>query len=144
MIKKIKILSLFLTLSFGILYPLNANAAGFSATRIIDDIVFTNKSAMSEADVQNFLNSKNSVCLKNYQTPEPLGNNTYGANVSAARAIWQAGQLYNINPQVLLVTLQREQASTTRTECPDWRYKTVMGYGCRATSPCEEQCFGLS
>ena len=122
----------------------SASAASWSAGRIIDDAKFTNASAMSAGDVQSFLNSKNSVCLRNYQTPEPLGNNNYGANVSAATAIWKVGQLYNINPQVLIVTLQKEQGFVTRSDCPTWRYNAAMGFGCPDGAPCDAQWYGLS
>ncbi len=135
-----------LLISVAIVYikPADVSAASFNSGQIISDSTFTNKSSMSVNDIQNFLNQKNSVCLKNYQTPEPLGNNNYGSNVSAARAIWKAGQLYNINPQVLLVTLQKEQGFITRTDCPSWRYQTVMGFGCPDGAPCDSQWYGLS
>lgn len=125
-----------------IIFSSSVNAAGFSAGNIIGDGEFTDANSMSATDVQNFLNSKNSVCLKNYVTQEPLGNNTYGGNVSAARAIWKAGQLFGINPKVILVTLQKEQGLITRTDCPTWRYQTALGYGCPDTAPCST--FGFS
>ena len=77
-----------LLISVAIVYikPADVSAASFNSGQIISDSTFTNKSSMSVNDIQNFLNQKNSVCLKNYQTPEPLGNNNYGSNVSAARA----------------------------------------------------------
>jgi hypothetical protein len=125
-----------------ILLPSSVQAASFNAGNIIGDGEFTDANSMSVNDVQNFLNSKNSACLKNYVTQEPLGNNTYGGNVSAARAIWKAGQLFGINPKVLLVTLQKEQGLITRTDCPSWRYQTALGYGCPDTAPCST--FGFS
>lgn len=120
----------------------NTNALGFNAGKIIDDNVFTYANDMSIAEIQHFLDSKNSVCLKNYVTQEPLAGNNYGANVSAAHAIWKAGQLFGINPKVLLVTLQKEQGLITRTDCPQWRYQTALGYGCPDTAPCST--FGFS
>lgn len=129
-------------LLFGMFF--SAKAYAFDAGNIISDAKFTNSGSMNEVDIQNFLNSKNSVCLTGYQTPEPLGSNNYGGNVSAARAIWKAGQLFGINPQVLLVTLQKEQGFITRGDCPDWRYRTAMGFGCPDGSPCDAQWYGLS
>jgi len=120
------------------------SASGFDAGRIIDDSVFTDTTSMSVNEIQTFLNNKNSVCLRNYQTSEPLGNNNYGGNVSAAHAIWKAGQLYGINPQVLIVTLQKEQGLVTRSDCPTWRYNAAMGFGCPDTAPCDAQWYGLS
>ncbi len=124
-----------------------ANAAigsGFDPGRIIDDTVFTYKDSMSVQQIQAFLEVKNSVCLKNYVTPKALGNNQYGGNVSAAQAIWDAGQLYGINPQVLLVTLQKEQGLITTNNCTDYKYRSAMGFGCPDTAPCNAEWFGLS
>jgi hypothetical protein len=121
-----------------------ANADNFKAGQIIDDFVFTNKNSMSEAAIQNFLVAKNSVCLKDYMTPEPLGNNQYGSNVNASRAIWKVSQLFNINPQVIIVTLHKEQGLVTREDCPAWRYQTAMGFACPDGEPCDAQWFGLS
>lgn len=116
----------------------------FKAGRIIDDAIFTNFTQMSVAEIQGFLNAKNSVCLKDYQSPEPLGSNQYGANVSAAKVIWKSARLAEINPRVLLVTLQKEQGLITRGDCPDWRYRTAMGFGCPDGEPCDEKWFGFS
>ena len=129
----------------GLLEPVAAaNANNFKAGRIIDDSKFTGTTNMSESAIQNFLVDKNSVCLINYETREPLGNNQYGDFVLASRAIWKAAQLYNINPQVLLVTLQKEQGLITRDDCPSWRYRTAMGSGCPDGAPCDSQWYGLS
>lgn len=139
----IRILAITLGL-FIVVLILPSQVKAFNAGNIISDGKFTNSSSMNEVDIQNFLISKNSVCLRNYQTPEPLGSNNYGGNVSAARAIWKAGQLFGINPQVLLVTLQKENGMITRSDCPDWRYRTAMGFGCPDGAPCDAQWFGLS
>lgn len=124
--------------------PAYASTAGFNPGRIIDDTVFTNNGSMSASQIQSFLNSRNSVCLRNYQTPAIQGNNRYGSNVSAATAIKQAADLFKISPQVLLATLEKEQGIVTRSDCPDWRYRTAMGFGCPDTAPCDAQWFGLS
>ncbi|MEX0668707.1 MAG: hypothetical protein WD061_03160 [Candidatus Saccharimonadales bacterium] len=117
----------------------------FDAGNIISNAVMTNKASMSEAEIQSWLeNTMNSKCLKNYSSPEPLGDNEYGSNVKASRVIWKSAQLFNINPQVLLVTLQKEQGLVTRSDCPNWRYNTAMGFGCPDGAPCDEQWFGFS
>lgn len=121
-----------------------ADLAKFRAENIIDDSVFQNVNTMSPTAVQQFLNDRNSVCLRAYQTPSILGNNNYGGNVSAAQAVVQAAQLWNINPQVLLVTMQKENSLITRTSCPDYVYRTSLGVGCPDTAPCDAQYFGLS
>src|SRR5919202_4077573 len=91
----------------------------FNAENIMSDHTFTNKDSMSVGQIQNFLESKGSVCLANFQTlslndqnGDGLGDEPYGKGVgeqvSAATVIWQAAQLYRINPQVILATLQKE------------------------------------
>src|SRR5687768_16011870 len=79
-----------------------ADAANWRAGYIIDDSKFTNNNAMNAGDVHNFLVAKNSVCLINY-------NGTGWA----ATVIKQEADNYGINPQVLLVTLQKETSLIT-------------------------------
>jgi hypothetical protein len=122
-------------------YALDGN--DFNAGRIIDDGNFTNYNQMSKNEIQGFLNAKSS-CLKNYSAPEPLGNNNYGENVSAAQVIWKASQINKINPRVLLVTLEKESALIRTDDCASWRYRTAMGLGCPDGSPCDSQWFGFS
>ncbi len=121
-----------------------ADISKFRADNLIDDSVFQNKNTMSVESIQNFLDSKNSVCLKSYNTPSIDGNNSYGGSVSAARAIKQAADLWDINPQVLLVTMQKENSLITRTNCPSYVYTTSLGVGCPDTAACDSQYFGLS
>jgi hypothetical protein len=110
---------------------------------------------MTIAQIQSFLTSKNSVCLQSFQTQslndansDGLGDEPYGKGVdekvSAATVIWQAAQLYKINPKVILVTLQKEQGLITREDCPSWRYNTALGYGCPDTAPCDNSAYGFT
>lgn len=127
----------------------------FDAEYIISDSNFVAKNSMSVSQIQSFLNSKNSVCLKNFtalglydQNKDGLGDEPYGkgsnVKVSAATLIWQAAQLYNVSPKVILVTLEKEQGLISRTDCPQWRYNTALGYGCPDTAPCDESAYGLT
>lgn len=89
-------------------------------------------------------------CLKDYyENVDTKANNLEGRPIpagakSAAQIIYDYGQQYKINPQVLLVLLQKEQTLLT----DDWpwtiQYKTATGYGCPDTAPCDAQYFGLS
>lgn len=132
-----------------------ATLAGFNPENIISDANFTDYKSMSAAQIQTFLNQKNSVCLRNFQTlslndrdGNGLGDEPYGKGVnhkvSAATLIWQAAQIYKINPKVILVTLQKEQGLVTRTDCPAWRYNTALGYGCPDSAPCDTTAYGLT
>lgn len=132
-----------------------ADTSNFEADFIISDTVFTDYNSMSASDIQAFLNAKNSVCLKNFQTlslvdqnNDGLGDEPYGKGsnemVSAATLIWQASQLYRISPKVILATLEKEQGLITRTDCPSWRYNTALGYGCPDSEPCDTSAYGFT
>jgi len=90
------------------------------------------------------------VCLPNYvENPATLSNNlrnpstSVSGGQSAAQIIYNVAQTYNINPQVLTVTLQKEEGLVT----DDWpwmnEYETAMGYGCPDTAPCDTQYYGF-
>ncbi len=130
--------------------PGHARAA-FDPGRIIDDSLFTNGSSMSEANIQDWLVSKNSTCLKNATSAEPFydtsqpNNVRYGADVPVSRVIWKTAQQFGINAQVILVTLQKEQGLITRTSCPASTTSWAMGMGCPDSSPgCDSRYEGFS
>jgi len=129
----------------------------FNAGNIIDDPTFTNNASMTTAQIQDFLNAKNSTCLKNFSTlslsddnnngrVEEGGSEPYGkhGNVSAAQVIKSAADIYKINPQVILVTLEKEQGLITRSDCPSWRYNTALGYACPDNADCNTAAFGFT
>lgn len=116
-------------------------ASDWKPGRIIDDAVFFNKDAMSPAQIQQFLNSKVPVCntyynwsgwYKGYWNAPPWTCiKDYQENgKSAAQIIWEAGQRHGINPQVLIITLQKETAIITDTWAAPWQYKRATGYLC--------------
>ncbi|WP_460800603.1 FG-GAP repeat domain-containing protein [Microbacterium sp. GXF6406] len=123
---------------------------GFTPGNIISDAVFTNKSTMTEAQIQTFLNSKVSrcqsgyVCLKDLKAPTQKKSadaycSGYAASSgeTAARIIYKVAQSCNMNPQVLITMLQKEQGLVTHTWPSDWRYNAAMGQACPDTAPCD-------
>ncbi|WP_445996212.1 hypothetical protein ACUWEX_10610 [Okibacterium fritillariae] len=137
-----------------------ANGADFRADMIISDEAFFNNNAMTEAQVQSFLESKEAgctakngqPCLKDYRVTSsdkaPQGANHCGAytgeaNERASRVIWKVAQACRINPQVLLVTLQKERGLVTNTAPISADYKVSMGYACPDTAACDTQFFGF-
>lgn len=90
------------------------------------------------------------VCLKDYwENVDTKQNNLEGRPVpagakSAAQIIYDYAQAYTINPQVLIVLLQKEQGLVT----DDWpwtiQYRSATGYGCPDTAPCDSQYYGFS
>ena len=155
------LVSILCTVLFGGTVAHGANVNDFRAGNIIGNSVFRNNGSMTASQIQNFLNQKNSVCLKNYRAPSLIDKNgngqvedwtsaeRYGGptgkqTMSAAELIKAASDIYKINPQVLLVTLQKEQGLITRSDCPDWRYRTAFGYGCPDTAACDSAAFGFT
>lgn len=134
-----------------------ADLRQFDPGNIMSDAVMSNKDSMTEAQIQAFLNSKNACNNTNTQLAAQYPHLKYNIKngrfvcmaqerfngESAARIIWKAGQDYNINPQVLIVLLQKEQGLITDTWPNHVQYRTATGYGCPDTAPCDEQYYGL-
>ncbi len=136
---------------------------GFTPGNIISDAVFTNKNTMTEAQIQSFFESKVArcqggtdengkpiVCLKDFRItsvtrPADAYCSGYSgaANESAARIIYRVAQACNINPQVLIVMLQKEQGLITHTWPSAWRYNIALGQGCPDTAPCDPNYIGF-
>lgn len=111
--------------------------AAFNNNRVIDDGVFDNAGTMDEGSIQGFLNQFPNSCLKNYQAPYPNDYFNYGGNVPAARVIRRAADLWGINPQVILTTLEKEESLVRgNAGCAEWRYNSAMGMGCPDGGAC--------
>jgi hypothetical protein len=163
-LKKIAIFtSLCLAFSLiGYSYTSANNTIGFEAGNIIDDAVFTNSGSMSVSQIQAFLNSKVPIC-DNWGTNGSTSTSRrdyvlslgetlpltclkeYTENgKTSAQIIYDASHEFSINPQVLLVLLQKEQALIT----DDWpisvQYRSATGYGCPDTAACDTQYYGFT
>ena len=132
-----------ITLLATFLPSFTANAAQYDKSKQIEDTTFVSKDSMTEQQIQNFINQYPKSCLKPENYPsnissisfkEPLSYSNYGEDVSPARIIWKASQLWNISPQVILATLEKEQNFVTGNGgCSPWRYNSAMGYNCPDT-----------
>lgn len=133
-----------------------ADLRQFKAGNIISDAVFFNSATMTEAQIQSFLESKvNScvsgyTCLKDYfvQTRSTAADAMCGAYAGggterASRIIYKVAQACGINPQVILVMLQKEQGLVTATAPSKWAYQAAMGQGCPDTAACDSRYYGL-
>lgn len=133
-----------------------ANANDFNPGYIISDKAFFNSGAMNASSIQSFLKSKGgtcasgSTCLSNYKQ----ATNSIAATAnckaysgskseSAASIIAKVSVACGINPQVLLVMLQKEQGLVTATSPSDLKYKIAMGYACPDTAACDSKYFGF-
>lgn len=122
-------------------------------SRIIDDPIFVNAGTMSVTDIQNFLNGKVATCDSFH--PNPDGSRPATPYIclkdyhdtdgrSAAQMIYDAATSLGINPQVILVTLQKEQSLVTDNWPYPSQYRSAMGYGCPDNGDCVKDYYGLS
>ena len=65
------------------------------------------------------------------------------ASQSAAEIIYEVAHEYTINPQVLLVLLQKEQGLLTDSWPNHIQYRAATGFGCPDTAPCDAQYYGF-
>ncbi len=118
-----------------------ASADSFSQNNVIDDGIFDNSQAMSADQIDNWLNTNfgSQSCISTshgFSAPDPVGYNPssgfiYGGNVSAGHVIADAASAYNLNPQVLLTTLQKEESLVGGGgSCGTLAYTAAMGFGC--------------
>ena len=133
----------------------------FKPGLIISDTVFGDYGTMSPNSIQSFLEGKvpncndgdgGPKCLRNYSEPvvgsvairaqlhdynlhlcDTVPEST--APVQASRIIYQVAVACKINPQVLLVTLEKEQGLVTASNPTVYMYKAAMGYGCPDSAP---------
>jgi len=123
---------------------------------------------MNVSQIQSFLNSKVPSCDTNGSQPateygrSDLTHTQYAAasgwssppytclrdysenGLSAAQIIYNTAQQYTINPQVLIVLLQKEQGLVTDSWPLATQYKTATGYGCPDTAACDTQYYGFT
>lgn len=141
-----------------------ASLAGFDPGYIISDYQMGNYNSMSEVEIQNFLTSKNPCNNRDYNYYRSLSGATWhwenghfvclseerfgdgeviGSGDTAAHIIWQTAQDYRINPQVLLVLLQKETGLITDPIPNNYDYRKATGYGCPDTAACSSKYYGF-
>ncbi|MBQ3474282.1 hypothetical protein IJH24_02545 [Candidatus Saccharibacteria bacterium] len=145
-----------------------ASLANFDPGYIISDYQMGNYNSMSEAEIQAFLTAKNSCANDDYSYYRQLTANNPGVNWhfedghficlseekfgdgeeigsgdTAAHIIWEAAQDYQINPQVLIVLLQKETGLITDPIPNNYDYRKATGYGCPDTAACSSKYYGF-
>ena len=145
-----------------------ASLNNFNPGNIISDAVMGNYNSMTKEAIQQFLTKKNpcnNTNVTQYQnlkkqyphldwhfenghfvclSEERFGDgNTIGQGQTAAEIIYQAAQDYRINPQVLLVLLEKEQSLVTDTYPNTKQYRSATGYGCPDTAACDSKYYGF-
>lgn len=123
---------------------------------IVSDYNFYNSDAMSEAEIQEFLESQKCVprdgvsCLADYRqttTSQPAEGGQHCAPYRGARAepasriLAKVSEACGISPRALLVLLQKEQSLLTGPS--EYGYQRAMGYACPDTADCDSEYFGF-
>ncbi len=121
-------------------FPVFATAT-FNPGNIISDFDMVNNASMSVSHIQRFLEGKTGT-LATYKITDPWGNVK-----TAAQVIYDAGNYYRINPQVLIVVLQKEQSLVTDSTPTQSQYDWAAGYGvcdsCSKDDPAIQQYKGF-
>jgi hypothetical protein len=134
--------------------PAAAADAVFQPGSIMSDQVFYDSSTMTAAQIQTFLSQRYAgcdagfVCVRDYASATPTRAAesglcaTYAGSTSesAAQILAKVAQACGVNPQVLLVLLQKESGLLTSTR-PS--YNTVTGFGCPDTAACNTSYYGF-
>lgn len=134
-----------------------ATAAGFDPGNIISDPVFRDADTMDAGAVQAFLEARvpqcaaGATCLRDYREntwtrPAAPGLcREYEGRIEerASQIVARVARACSINPQVLLVLLQKEQALVTATAPVADKFRRATGFGCPDTAPCNAEYFGF-
>jgi len=142
-----------------------ADMGAFDAGYIISDAIFFDSGTMTAASVQSFLTAKGAACvpsagntcLKDYtyqppsSGPQTKSADSYcaaytpAAGDNAGTLIAKVAVACGINPQVIVVTLQKEQGLVTAPRGgSSGTYQIAMGYGCPDSAACDTQYYGFS
>lgn len=135
---------------------LAASDPPFTPGLIISDDSFYNFQSMSAQDIQMFLEARTcmpkdaSPCLADYATdsrsipeqgPGHCAAITGRRDEAASSIIERVARACRINPQVLLVLLQKEQSLLTAPSASG--YSKATGYACPDTAACDKKYLGF-
>lgn len=135
----------------------------FNPGYIIDDSNFYNANAMSQPQIQAFLEAKEpgtcgpNSCLKLYRMNTPDRAQYYSdssgkvecqayrgaANELASTIIFRIQQACGISAKVILVVLQKERGIVSKTSPIAADFRVAMGFGCPDTAPCDTMYYGF-
>ncbi|MEP6979481.1 MAG: NlpC/P60 family protein [Nakamurella sp.] len=125
----------------------NGGSTAFDPGFIVSDEVFYNSRAMAPEQVQAFLDAQGAACegascVKNLRVTTPdvpadqyCSAYTGGADELASAVLARASVACGINPQVMLVTLQKESALLTRSSVSPASYTAAWGWHCPDSGP---------
>ncbi|MEJ7649691.1 MAG: NlpC/P60 family protein [Nakamurella sp.] len=126
--------------------PAGSSLAAFDPGEIISDAVFYDSGAMDAAAVQEFADVRgagctSAQCLRSLAVDAPAEPaNKYCSALparrwTAAAAIAAVSVACGINPQVMIVTLQKESGLVTRSDVTASSWAAAWGWHCPDTGP---------
>lgn len=128
----------------------------FDPALIVSDDAFYDSAAMSERQIQQFLEDvscradEGVPCLADFMqttTTQPAVGGAHcaeyrgGVDEPASRIIAKTAVACGISPKALLVLLQKEQSLLTRPTLSG--YERATGYACPDTADCDQKYFGF-
>jgi hypothetical protein len=140
-----------------------ADLSSFDPGMIITDEIFYDSSTMSAGAIQSFMEAKDPDCA-NYTLPDGtpmMCIQTYKAKItardansncaaidadsseSASSILYIMAKACGVNPQVLLVLLQKEEDLILNAHS-EGRYRIAAGYGCPDTAACNTKYYGYA
>lgn len=131
------------------------DASLFDPGYIISDENFYDHDAMSQAEIQGFLdamigpsgnnNRLNVLRVDTFDRPanNPCAAYQGAAAETAAAVIFKVQQACGISARVILVTLHKEQGLIGKTNPSDLELRKAMGYGCPDTAACDARYYGF-
>lgn len=119
----------------------NANHAfaseSFDPNYIISDEEIFNSNAMTEAQIQDFLDRKGGY-LANYSCENPDG-----VSMKASKIIYDRAVTNKISPKFILVLLQKEMSLIDETSPTQRQLDWATGYGCPDGGGCNDRWRGF-
>ena len=131
------------------------SGSNFDPSYIISDANFFNRSAMTENEIQGFLDGTvgtclNTNCMNVFQmdtftraAKEDCRQYTGAAAEPVSRIIFKVQEACGISAKVILITLQKEQGLLTSKQPSAAVLRKAMGMGCPDTSVCDSAYYGV-
>ena len=127
--------------------PAGMNWSVFDPGNIIPDGIFYDTAALTDVQIRDFIDAQGvgcagEFCLKNLQvsTPDQPADQyctayVGGVNEDVAAVLGKVSRACGVNPQVMLVTLQKESGLLSRTDPTASTYDAAWGWHCPDTGP---------
>ncbi len=126
-----------LSISISLASPLFAQEVNFNAGYIISDQEILDTAAMTQTEIQDLLQAKNSY-LATYQVSDPNG-----VTMSASQAIYDRAINNGVSPKFIIVLLQKEQGLIENAAPSQSRLDWATGYGCPDGGGCNDRWRGF-